>query len=199
MILPQTARKTGGLCRPCHLAAMPPRRKPRTQHYIFAHKLVPSLFFRDPSGFVGALAQEGDALLRRLWVEAARLATTDASEASTDAIDLPDVPASEVMGLEGGARLVVLMLPEPIAALEAFFVGLLIPGALDTSGAIGSVYTLELSEDHHRKRGTMLCGWTAEGAHVNYAFCPPPALKEFAAAVGHVWAGQRASGNAPVN
>jgi hypothetical protein len=169
------------------------------QHYIFAHKLVPSLFFRDLDGFVGSLAQEGNALLRGLWVEAARLARTGAPDTAGDAIDLPDVPASELRDLQGGARLVVLMLPEPVAALEAFFVGLVVPSPLDRSGPIASVYTLELSEDHHCKRTTMLCGWTAEGGHVNYSFCPPSSLEAFVAAVGHVWAGQLANGNASVN
>lgn len=194
MILPQTAQTTGGLCKRCHLAAMPPRRKPRAQHYIFAHKLVPSPFSRDPGGFVGSLAQEGNRLLSGLWVEAARLAGTATLDTATDAIDLPEVPASELRNLQDGTRLFVLMLPEPIAALDAFFVGLLVPGSLDSSAAIASVYTLELSEDHHRKRGTMLCGWSAEGAHVNYYFCPPPSLEAFVTAVGHVRVGQRASG-----
>lgn len=199
MILSQTARKTGGLCKPCHFAAMPPRQKPRAQHYIFAHKLVPSLFFEDPGGFLDRLAQEGNALLSRLWVEAARLANTGSPDTPTDAVDLRYVPVSEVRDLQDGARLVVLMLPEPIAALEAFFVALVVRSPMNMSEAIGSVYTLELSEDHRRKRGTMLCGWTAEGGHVNYAFCPPPLLEEFVTAVGHFWAGQRASGNASVN
>jgi len=177
---------------------MPPRAKPRAQHYIFAHKLVPSLFFQDSGGFVGALAQEGNALLGRLCVEAARLARTHAPDSPTDAIDSPCVPSFEVRDLAGGATLVVLVLPAPVAANEAHFVGLLLP-PFDTSDATGEVYTLELSEDHHRKIGTMLCGWKADGSHVNYASCPPPALESFEAAVKDVWARQRVSGDASVN
>jgi hypothetical protein len=199
MILPQTSRKTGGLCRPCHIAGMPPRRKPRAQHYIFAHKLVPYLFFQDSGGFVGTLAHQGNALLGPLWVEAARLARTGAPDTPADAIDFPYIPAHEVRNLAGDATLVVLVLPTPIAANEAHFVGLLLPSPFDSDEATAKVYTLEHSEDHHRKIGTMLCGWTAEGAHVNYASCPPPVLEAFVAAVEDAWVRQRVSGDASVN
>ena len=199
MILQQTSRKTGGLCRPCHIAGMPPPQKPRAQHYIFAHKVVPSLFFQDSGGFVGTLAQEGNALLGRLWVEAARLARTVGPATPADAIDFPYIPAYEVRNLAGDATLVVLVPPTPIAAREAYFIGLLLPSPFDTSEVTGRVYTLELSEDHHRKIGTMLCGWTAEGSHVNYASCPPPVLEAFVAAVDDLWIRQRVSGDVSVN
>ena len=199
MILPQTSSKTGGLCRPCHIAGMPPPRKPRALHYIFAHKLVPFLFFQDSVSFVGTLAQEGNALLGRLWVEAARLASTGAPDSPADAIDFSYIPAHEVRNLAGDATLVVLVPPAPIAAREAYFIGLLLPSPFETSEVTGKVYTLELSEDHHRKIGTMLCGWTAEGAHVNYFSCPPPVLEEFVAAVNDLWVRQRVSGDDSVN
>ena len=73
----------------------------------------------------------------------------------------------------GGNTAFIIAMPRPQAPAECFFV------AIVREGAGVGYYTLELSFGG----ATMMCGWSAEGAHNNYGPGPKPELNDFVAAV----------------
>ena len=195
-ILTQTAARTGGLCMPCYKPTKPPRPNPRPQHYAFAHELLPRLFFQDPTDLIDALTRDGDRVLARLWASVGESSSRpSAAEPSIQRIDAEEAPACEIRTLPRGEACVVITLPTPREMLEAYFVGLLLLPAVKNTQAIGRVYTLELSQDHHGIWRTVLGGWTADRNHIHYGQShswrrlrqgPPPTSDEFVTVVAEI-------------
>jgi hypothetical protein len=91
----------------------------RPQHYTFAHRLVPTLFFSNPQGFFEMVQGDGDRYLQFLWKRAGQVAGNE------DWVQ-PEGLAVEVIELGSNYRLGLITLPDPQAATEAYFLGLLL-------------------------------------------------------------------------
>ncbi|MFJ9844787.1 hypothetical protein ACIRYZ_30935 [Kitasatospora sp. NPDC101155] len=122
---------------------------PRPHHYRFAHRLLPSL------GHLDAVPGERlDGELRRLWEDYGA--------------SLPVEQRLEPEGLRGGFvqagrhRMLLVALPVPRAATEAFAVVLAWPG----DGSAQRAFTLEYAVDPITgERGAVLGEWEAAGRH----------------------------------
>ena len=89
----------------------------RHHHYLFAHRLIPTLFFQDTLQFVSLLQRDGLRFLEFWWRRVGE-----------------DVPQEERLSADGlgytirevahGWVAVVIMMPLPQSMTEAYFVGL---------------------------------------------------------------------------
>jgi hypothetical protein len=129
--------------------------------YLLAFRLLPRLIQSDPKRTRQALLQED--LLRKLWVHAGlHLGVTAESEA----------PKLETFG-----EVVLITMPEPTVAPEAFFLAVI--------GEEPELYTLELGEDWENDHScTFFCGSTKDGHHNYGKGCVPEAGAFLAALAG---------------
>ncbi|HWP47356.1 MAG TPA: hypothetical protein VNM22_09365 [Candidatus Limnocylindrales bacterium] len=152
-------------------------RKPRSQHYIFAHKILPSLFHADPVKFITALSSHRNDLLHLLWAHAG----TNMEESDLVAADNLDY---EIRKLDEGTIIVLITLPTPQAVAEAYFVAMIYRSwkkeIFCTQEAVTRFITLEYSFNLlNDLPGTVLGEWTVDGTHINFGTGPEPILEDF--------------------
>lgn len=149
----------------------------RHHHYLFAHRLIPTLFFQDTLQFVSLLQRDGLRFLEFWWRRVGE-----------------DVPQEERLSADGlgytirevahGWVAVVIMMPLPQGMTEAYFVGLFFRPEGET--LIPRVFTLEKTMSYlpttTETPMTVLCEWTATGAHRNTGKGMAPELETFLAA-----------------
>ena len=149
----------------------------RGQHYVFAHKALPQLFFEDPVKFLQYLEEDGEKYLRHLW---------DYVGQNMDEAGLvpPEGLACELAQTESGATLAMLTLPVAELMTEAYFIGLFYepPGSGNGSDreAVTRFITLEYNLNPETKKpATMVCEWTPDGSHRNLGYGPEPTKDNF--------------------
>jgi hypothetical protein len=149
----------------------------RAQHYLFAHRLLPSVFFQNPGQLIGALEQQGPALLTDMWNHTAQFAP-----------EAPPLPAEglsvELRRIPAGWTVALVTLPRPCAMTEAHFTALAVKPTGERQVALPAeaarYVTLELSTSLEGDEPfTMLCEWTSDGTHANMGEGPPPDLEAF--------------------
>lgn len=143
------------------------KRKPRIQHYVFAHKLLPRTLFDDPVGVVMPLVvtatdrskPEGVELLRALWNEA------DVEREPHPVIEW-DPSGYKVTCLSHPNNMVIVIpLPEPLHKAEAYYAVMVV----DSPGmAVGHIRQLRYFVlEHLGMRGglhkTYLSEWSPKG------------------------------------
>lgn len=140
--------------------------KVRPHHYRFAHRVLPGIFFSNPSKFLQAYEEDGDIFIHFFWTHAAE-----------------DLGGDDVLSAEGlSAELiddkVIVTLPEPKAITEAHFVG------LSFKDKKPKVFTLEHSLDFATEEPCrVLGGWTDDGTHLNLGVRKIETTTEFAKAM----------------
>jgi hypothetical protein len=154
---------------------------PRNQHYLFAHRALPSIARQDHKQMFGALLSGSrDEFLRDLWNYVGE--------------QLPEEDRLQPAGLrcsfhrhEGHAIFLVTM-PPPAAMPEAHFTALVFgpftEGSAEKLDEIPFRY-LTLEKSHDFSTGgetTMLCEWTEDGHH-NMGDGPQPTEEAFLGAV----------------
>ena len=83
---------------------------PRKQHFLFAHRLLPEVAFKDPNNFYKLLGSgAGNRYLQTLWRKAA------------DVIQQPSMDAEGLFGQVLGKRLALIDFPPPLEAPESYF------------------------------------------------------------------------------
>lgn len=145
------------------------RASDRQHHYVFAHRMMPRLFFRDAGKLTNALADRKTELLRAMWVDLGEqfFSTAQIAPEGLDVVVL-DGP--------GEARIVVLVFPKPEASAEAYF------AALVTKADGTLLYlTLEKAIDLFGtgESPTVFGGWDEDGGHLNYGEGSQPTVEEF--------------------
>lgn len=92
--------------------------RPRMQHYTFAHKALPQIFFADPARMLESLAApDGEGRLKRLWRDVGERVEGGA------VVDAGPIRLSPVT--VGGRTGFIVELPPPITGPEAYAVMLL--------------------------------------------------------------------------
>lgn len=145
------------------------RASDRQHHYVFAHRVMPRLFYRDATKLLNALAERRAELLRAMWVDLGEQFFPTA-QVAPDGLDVIVPPVRD------GVRMVVLVFPAPAASAEAYFAALV-------AGPDGTLryLTLERAIDLAGADGpaTVLGGWDAEGAYLSFGEGSPPIVEEF--------------------
>ena len=156
-----------------------------SQHYMFCHDALPSVFFADPGRFFRVLGgPDRQLFLTDLWEEAGK---RGAPETRRDPAGLRGA------AIRRGPHLFALIyLPEPAEATECYFV-CMIAGVSSDGAALawGRVFTLELGEDVLTGEAcTFLGEWTPEAEHHNLGDGPKPDANAFVAQVLKAVAGE---------
>lgn len=156
----------------------------RDQHYQFAHRTLPKLVFENPATVFAAIVEHNAEPLRALWRWIG-----ERLEPSTARIE-PEGLAGQVLSLDDIAIVALITLPPPQGLAEAYFVAAVYlhrPGEPPETATV-HYFTLELTSSFSTPPiqgpgATMLCSWTAEGAHVNHGMGPAPTPEGFIQAV----------------
>jgi hypothetical protein len=144
---------------------------------MFAHRVLPSLFYQDPERFLAILKQDGIAFLRYFW---------DKLGSSLDAADVHPMHGVnyETRILEDGTAIALIELPKPLHVTEAYFVAPVYRPLSAGGESIQRYFTLEygikLVEPGER---SVLCEWTLDNHHVNFGDGPEPTSRAFFTAV----------------
>lgn len=155
-----------------------PNNRVRRHHYIFAHKVLPKMFFDDPEKFLDIIAHHGNRFLGWLW--------TDVGEKIKEGNSIPiERLDHRIIRRENDLTVIVIALPMPVAAPEAYFVAAAHrPGSASHPEAMARFMTLERSSLPGEDRvGTFLCEWTRDEAHLNYGRGCKPNVESFVGAI----------------
>jgi hypothetical protein len=144
--------------------------KPRTHHYLFAHRELPAIA-RKVGDRLPSLVETGrmDEALERTWQHVGeRLAEADRLPAFGLHATVHDV---------GSAKVILVAMPSAEHTTEAHFVGIAFPGEEPLR-----YFVLEHSWTLDDQPSTVLSEWTTD-AHVNLGTGPAPVPEAFLAAV----------------
>ncbi|WP_181197896.1 hypothetical protein [Enhygromyxa salina] len=153
--------------------------EPRCAHYQFVHVALRTLVFQE-ARLAAALWELDDpmALLDDIALQVVRACRGEGEGGELRAEQLT------LHKLRLGAHpCVVIEMPEPVAATEAFMIAILELRDLDASpdsdqAAERRYFTLEYS-GHRPAPHTVLCEWTAQGSHMNMGGGPEPEVGAF--------------------
>lgn len=155
---------------------------PRAQHYQYAHRGLPELFFMDPARFMDALSDRGIDFLQSVWEYVANRLQHE-SNLSTEGL------SGELRWLDDGTAVAIIAMPAPESVTEAHFVAPVHRAQGPKGPEVRRFFTLEYSLDVQSGAPiTMLCEWTADGKHINFGGGPEPTAAAFLKAVRDVLA-----------
>lgn len=153
---------------------------PRGQHYVFAHRALPSLFENDSARLLDLLGRGGDDFLLYLWNKVG------------EGMEASDLVAGtglhcEIKHLEHGLTVALVALPPPQAVPEAYFVGMVYGAPKESASSENEPIRLYLTLEKGLKlpegtTRTVLCEW-ANGVHSNMGDGPEPEMEAFFTAV----------------
>jgi hypothetical protein len=151
----------------------------RAHHYLFAHRVLPSVFFENPARFIEVLAKDGIGFLRFFW-----------ERVGSDLKDETALPASglnyQTRRTDDGVTVVIITLPQPEAAPEAYFAAAVYRPPMEGGASLCRYFTLEYGIDLTGSQSrTVLCEWTSQPSpsHLNYGDGPEATEMAFFKAV----------------
>lgn len=157
--------------------------QPRMQHYLFAHRALPSVTFGQPARMLEVLlGDEAQQMLLNLWEQAGL-------QAPPSGLVQPRGLSHTLHQLDPLRLLALVQLPPPQADTEAYFVGLLFETtqpnwAGPPSPKSARCFTLERGSDlFTQELRTVFCEWTGDGSHLNMGDGPPPSAEDFILAI----------------
>jgi hypothetical protein len=144
---------------------------------MFAHRVMPAIFYGDPAMFTRYLAQDKGNFLRFYWDK-----LTERIEKPEERVD-PTGLSGEVRILDKNVQAGLIIMPLPEKVAEAYFVVTLYHP--EFKGApLARYYTLELGNNFLTQQDyTVFCQWTADQAHGNMGEGPEPQIDAFLATV----------------
>jgi hypothetical protein len=161
----------------------------RTHHYVFGHIALRQLFFYNPPGFVGALADRGAELVKQIWDDVGKKVQEGELEATPLSSRGLDCSTHD---LGSGTVAVVVALPRPEKTAEAHFVGLVLRmpkkrlwGLLGRGKGVARYITLEHGVNIEGGDRTVLCEWSGEGHH-NMGNGPEATVSAFVQKLGEM-------------
>ncbi len=132
-------------------------RRPRKHHYLFAHRLLPRIFFTDTDQLMMRLKADPEQAIVRFW-------NSVGESVSPDERLLPEGLSAEYGVRPDGVRVVLVTLPPAEVSPEAIF------AALAIRGRERWYLAYERSKDPAApdREIALLCGWNSKGEHQNY-------------------------------
>ena len=137
---------------------------PRDHHYEFAHRVLVEAMSAD--GFMATLDKKKEAYLKGLWRDAEKKAK-DGKRVSSKGLEY------RIFEVDGGRKVVIVILPEAEVMAEAFMVGAL----FEKGKMVGIAYTLEKGANR-----LVLGGWS-DGRHLNFGDGPENDPEKFRDAI----------------
>jgi len=158
--------------------------EPRCAYIFFPHIALRQFVFASPYLCMGALGTpEGKGVLREILESVAALCQQQGDEATLTSEQI-HVHKCRVKK----KHCLVFEMPEPRAATEVYFVGIVLSPPLgDTAADLTGVkiryFTLEKGPHGHGSPLTVLCEWPWDDKQYNYGEGPAPDLKKFVQAI----------------
>lgn len=171
------------------LARFVQRNRWREHHYVFAHRLVPAIFYLNPARFLQVLAARGEHFLRLLW----KLARGRGIRAFVSQVSAKGLQ-HEILKLDEETTAALIVLPPPKRMAEAYFVAPVYrprtrDGLPTRGGALVRYVTLEWGIQVDLSPRTVLCEWVTSDKwqsdiqHVNHGDGPEPTPSAFLEAI----------------
>lgn len=140
----------------------------RSSRYWLAHKILPNYIFTNTKLFLEKVCSGSDAEVYRfinfLWERAQR------KVAEKPIVYMPQVIKEE----REDTKVLVISMPIPEAALEAYYVGVVYNDAKEVR-----YFVLESSKLIEEDVMACMCEWTKGGKHLNYGFTKDIAVENF--------------------
>ena len=154
--------------------------QPRGQHYNFAHKALPLLFFSSPAEIIQLLETRGTEFLDKVWN------SLGPETEGADQIDSAGLAVHKAH-LTRNLSCVILKLPTPKAMAEAHMVAALhqVPNAESSPQVpeMARYFTLERGYSPDETEHTVFCEWDEFGTHYNMGPGPRPDIDAFIARI----------------
>jgi hypothetical protein len=145
---------------------------PNPQHYTFAHRVLPFLFFNDPELFMTIMSSpKGMDFLRVQWNTLAKQFPT---ATPSDSLNY------QMRGLDDGTKIIIITMPPPQKVTETYFNAVVYRPASDAAPLVSRYFTLEygMSFMPDAPKRMVLGEWTNQQEHINYG--DNPAVDEIA-------------------
>lgn len=152
--------------------------RPRMQHYTFAHKALPQIFFANPARMLESLAAPGaEERLRRLW--------RDVGERVEGGAVIDPAPIRLAAVTVGARRGFIVDLPPPVAGPEAYAVMLLdgVPGQPERYFTAERLFQLPDLPERLPDETAIIGEWFADGQRRAHDRQLPPSDPGFIEAV----------------
>jgi len=151
--------------------------EPREHHYIFAHRILPALFFENPFNFIGSANLKGEEMLKSIWSGFAQEMIEDKSQRlDSERLAVTAVEEHSVLGT-------LITLPQPEAMAECYYVCAMGELKKNFFGRVKikkpKFFTLELGVNLDGENRTVFCSWLKNGTHLNFGGGCEPNPKEF--------------------
>ena len=151
---------------------------PREHHYVFVHRAVRDICLNDPLHFFSIISSEQqNDFMKYIWDAVNESIQDKKADFNFDEIKI------SIRKIKNFPTIVLIM-PEPKAATEAYFVCIVLKPDNKKEGKNASVdyFTLELGQDIDGSLYTVLCKWEDQ-THFNLGNGPKPELQNFLAAI----------------
>ena len=149
----------------------------REHHYLYAHRIIPKMFYEDPTKFIGLSNVEGKELAVGIWdMVADDIIGNRDNYLSPDGLDVIAVEEHPYIGS-------IYVMPEATEVAEAIMICALgkihkpMFGKTKIKNPI--LYTLEFGLDENQEECTIFCSWNKEGSHLNFGKGPVATIKAF--------------------
>ncbi len=146
----------------------PPEMRPpregdaRPHHYMLAHRILPSIFFRDPTTFLTIMNHpKALGFLQMQWDTLAKHVAVVEPYTGLD---------YEIHKLEDDTTIILVTMPLPLNVTEAYFVAAVYRPPTATEPALARYFTYEFGANFipGEAQRTVLGEWTAQIEHLNY-------------------------------
>ena len=156
---------------------------PRAQHYQFAHRILPLIFFQNPAGYIANLTRFGDFYLEDFWNMIRKHL-----ESPEDWVEVTGLHG-EVRKAAGDISVALITLPEPLVVTEAYFTAQVYHPQFEGK-LLARFFTLEFGYSMPGEPKSFTLGGWQDGTHFNYGHVTATRLDEFFALVMETLAGR---------
>jgi hypothetical protein len=132
----------------------------RQHHYLFAHQILPTLFYENPTLFIYKFAAERDNLAKSIWYSVANdYIENKVEHLLADGLEVNLFQNDELIGI-------TFELPKAIALPEAIFTFAVTERGDMKNKEKSKYFTLEYTETNG-KANTVMCMWDMNQRHSN--------------------------------
>ncbi|NQY93417.1 MAG: hypothetical protein HRT43_04560 [Campylobacteraceae bacterium] len=140
----------------------------RKQHYLLAHRILPSMFYGDPQKFISKIKKDKKIFLQALWQLSGKI-TKQSMDIKEDSLDYKLITKAD------GTTIIIFIFPEPVAMTEAYFTAMVYKSSKEMN-----YLTMEFGMNiMTNEKRTVLGAWSKDKSHSNFGTGPKPSLENF--------------------
>ncbi len=136
------------------VASKPALPGPRMHHYVFAHRVLPMLFFKHTDSIMMRLEADPQGEIKRIWEISGRSLKAMA----------PEGLAIESQKRPDKIRMIIVTMPPAKATVEAIYIAMIV----QEKKRLYLTYERTLDFAKPEREIAVFCAWTADGSHQNF-------------------------------